>query len=43
MLDVVDRILEQDAHMRVVQGVHDPSATPFARHESEVAEETQLV
>ena len=39
---VVDRLVEQDADMRVVQCVDDASAAPFAGHEAEVAE-AQLV
>jgi hypothetical protein len=43
VLDVVDGLLQQDAHMRVVQGVDNASAAPLAGHESEVAKEAQLV
>jgi hypothetical protein len=43
VLDVVDGLLEQDAHVRVVQGVDDASAAPLARHETEVTQYAQLM
>ena len=43
MLDVVDGLLEQVAHVRVVQRVHGSPADAFAYDEPEMSEESQLM
>ena len=43
MLDVVDRLSEQNTDMRVVEGVNDLATLPFADHEAEMTQQTQLM
>ena len=43
MLDVEDGLLEQVAHVRVVQRIHGSSADAFAHDEPEMPEESQLM
>ena len=43
MLDVGDRLVEEVGDVRVVERVHDLAAVPLADHETELAEEAELV
>ncbi len=43
MLDVVDRLLEQNTNVRVVERVYRPAPDSLADHQPQVAQKTKLV
>ena len=43
VFDVEDGLVEQVGDVRIVEGVDDAAAVPFADHEPEVSEDAQLL